>query len=229
VYQKHENVPLGGFFIEAGASDSGKTSVSLELERKYGWKGLLVEPNPGFYEAGLMHHRKSISVGTCLAIEPNPHYAMFNFQSAIGNENGKNSMGGIGKDSARSIQMQCIPLYTLIKAAGNPRINLLILDVEGADLLVLETIPWDKVDIEVMSIETDLIGQSVGGKTQMDLIRYVERQGYKMFEHREEINAVTGLYQNHLFVREDIVRKYNVKGYKKNYKAPKPDFDLMYS
>lgn len=32
-------------------SDSGKTSVSLELERKYGWKGLLVEPNPGFYEA----------------------------------------------------------------------------------------------------------------------------------------------------------------------------------
>lgn len=229
VYQRPENIPRDGFFIEAGASDSGRTSVSLEFERKYGWTGLLVEPNPGFFEAGLTLNRKSVSVNTCLGIKEHPHYAMFNFQSAVRPETGKHSMGGIAKDSARAVQMQCIPLYTLINAAGNPRINLLILDVEGADLMVLRTIPWDKVDIEVMSIETDLIGQSIGGETQLDLIRYVEEQGYTMFEHREEINKVTGLYQNHLFVRNDIVRKYNVKGYRENYKAPKPDFDYLYS
>lgn len=34
----------------------------LEFERKYGWKGLLVEANPGYFHSGLRHHRKSISV-----------------------------------------------------------------------------------------------------------------------------------------------------------------------
>ena len=28
--------------------------------------------------------------------------------------------------------------------------NLLILDIEGAELAVLKTLPWDKVDIEVI-------------------------------------------------------------------------------
>jgi hypothetical protein len=35
---------------------------------------------------------------------------------------------------------------------GNPTVNLLVLDIEGAETLVLRTIPWDLVDIEVISI-----------------------------------------------------------------------------
>ena len=37
----------------------------------------------------------------------------------------------------------------IIQAAGNPTVNLLILDIEGAELSVLKTLPWEKVDIEV--------------------------------------------------------------------------------
>ena len=36
-----------------------------------------------------------------------------------------------------------------LKAAGNPTVNLLILDIEGAEFAVLKTIPWNKVDIQV--------------------------------------------------------------------------------
>ena len=35
------------------------------------------------------------------------------------------------------------------QAAGNPTVNLLILDIEGAEFAVLKTIPWNKVDIQV--------------------------------------------------------------------------------
>jgi hypothetical protein len=32
---------------------------------------------------------------------------------------------------------------------GSPTVNLMVLDVEGAETLVIKTVPWDKVDIEV--------------------------------------------------------------------------------
>ena len=39
-----------GFFIEAGASDGVYGSNTLLLERKYGWDGLLIEPNLFFFQ-----------------------------------------------------------------------------------------------------------------------------------------------------------------------------------
>jgi hypothetical protein len=47
------------------------------------------------------------------------------------------------------LQIQCFPLYSLLLALGNPTVNLFILDVEGAEYMVLKNIPWHKVDIEV--------------------------------------------------------------------------------
>ena len=43
--------------------------------------------------------------------------------------------------------MQCLPLYTILLALGNPAVHHFSLDIEGAELPVLKTVPWDKVDI----------------------------------------------------------------------------------
>ena len=80
-------------------------------------------------------------------------------------------MGGI-RDTEHSIEMQCLPLYSILQAMGNPTVNYFSLDIEGAELQVnnflifyfhlivpvkvLRTLPWDKVDIEVLSVETHL-------------------------------------------------------------------------
>ena len=37
---------------------------------------------------------------------------------------------------------------------GNPTVDFLSLDTEGGELEVLETLPWDKVDIRAISVET---------------------------------------------------------------------------
>jgi hypothetical protein len=50
--------------------------------------------------------------------------------------------------------MQCFPLYSLLLALGNPTVNLFILDIEGTEYLILKTIPWDKVDIEVSTLSS---------------------------------------------------------------------------
>ena len=47
--------------------------------------------------------------------------------------------------------MQCVPFYSVIKALGNPTIDFMSLDIEGTELQVLKTIPFDHVDIRVSS------------------------------------------------------------------------------
>ena len=59
----------------------------------------------------------------------------------------------IPKDMRSSYRLQCYPLYSLLEALGNPRVDFLSLDIEGAELAVLKTLPWDKVDIELVMIE----------------------------------------------------------------------------
>ena len=49
--------------------------------------------------------------------------------------------------------LQCFPLFSTLLALDNPTVNFLSLDIEGAEFEVLKTIPWDKVDIEVIVAE----------------------------------------------------------------------------
>lgn len=67
--------------------------------------------------------------------------------------------------------MQCLPLYSLLLALGNPTVDFLSLDIEGAEFQVLKTIPWDKVDIRALSVKTQFAGDVLGGsgKTSSNL------------------------------------------------------------
>jgi hypothetical protein len=40
-----------GFFVEFGAADAENISNTYLLEKDYGWKGILAEPNPIFHES----------------------------------------------------------------------------------------------------------------------------------------------------------------------------------
>jgi hypothetical protein len=60
--------------------------------------------------------------------------------------------------------MQCLPLYTLLLALGNPTVDFLSLDIEGPEYDVLLTIPWDKVDIRAIAVETQFLGEDTKRK-----------------------------------------------------------------
>ena len=61
----------------------------------------------------------------------------------------------VGPESSdQAVVVQCLPLYSLLLALGNPTVDFLSLDTEGGELEVLETLPWDKVDIRAISVET---------------------------------------------------------------------------
>ena len=48
-----------------------------------------------------------------------------------------------------SMFWNCIAILSLLSAVGNPKVNYLSLDIEGAELQVLRSIPWHLVNIEV--------------------------------------------------------------------------------
>ena len=41
----------------------------------------------------------------------------------------------------KTIRVQCFPLYSILLALGNPTVDYLVLDIEGAELQVLKTVP----------------------------------------------------------------------------------------
>lgn len=214
VYGGANNIPKDGFFIEAGSYDGFTSSISLEFEVLYGWKGLLVEAHPSEFVKQLAVNRKAYQANTCLGLYQHPHYAHFDLISAVRTDTHVNSMPGLSqipnKDSV-TMQVQCLPLFTLIKALGNPKVNLLVLDVEGAELKVLHTLPWDEVDIEIMSIDSDLVGMAIPGGSQDTLREFVVSKGYTRFDHRTPPNKMTGKPQNDLFVRNDVMKRLNLK------------------
>jgi hypothetical protein len=46
--------------------------LSVMLTEDNYMKGLLVEPNPFHFRAGLYKHRKAVTINTCLATQPRP-------------------------------------------------------------------------------------------------------------------------------------------------------------
>lgn len=58
------------------------------------------------------------------------------------------------KWSKRAYNITCYPLYTILKAADVKRVDYLSVDVEGWELAILKTIPFEKLDIKVISLRT---------------------------------------------------------------------------
>lgn len=186
-----------GFFIEAGAYDGEEYSNSLYFEMKKTWKGLLVEPNPDALEQLLTKNRKAHIFPRCLSTKKTPEVVEFDAAGLIGGiiHDGKEP-GGTTFDpkvfsnvpenhyvnhNRRTIRLQCFPLYSVLMALGNPTVDLFSLDIEGAEIQVLKTIPWDKVNIRVLIIEVNHIGEIFEGSPKK-LINLLKKSGYKFFK-----------------------------------------------
>jgi hypothetical protein len=162
-----------------------------------------VEPHTKHYELGVSKKRKVYSAKTCLSFLPRSSEMYYR----IGTEETGPSDGA---------KIQCLPLYSLLLALDNPTVNYMSLDIEGGEFQILQSIPWDKVDIEVMTIESHFLGIRSPG-TLEDLVHYLETKGYQHFPgaHQAKRNAafelaafegaISEYITNELFVRKDIV------------------------
>ncbi|KAK2701765.1 hypothetical protein QYM36_019594 [Artemia franciscana] len=76
------------------------------------------------------------------------------------------------------IQVKCVPVYSMLLAVNITTIDLFILDVEGVEMDILETIPFEKVNISVLLIEVH--GKKKELRTKMH--SYLVSKGYSFYD-----------------------------------------------
>jgi len=146
-------------YLELGALDGKKYSNTFYLELAYGWGGLLIEGLPQNAQKLIAHRGKS------------GRNVIFNeaICSTTGTVNFTNNpnMGTAGVMETMSesylrswskrfthgmVSVPCRPLGALVQLAGIREIDFFSLDVEGAELVVLQTFEW-KIPVKVFCIE----------------------------------------------------------------------------
>lgn len=138
--------------MELGAFDGKEESNSMFFDKCLGWDGLLIEAQSQSYQK---------------VIENRPHAVKMSFSPSCKNDGEKakfydiplsnNGMEGLAKSYSgrETIEVPCGPLTPVLQDVFGPdgKISFFSLDVEGAELLVLETIDFNVLSIEVIMVE----------------------------------------------------------------------------
>ena len=93
-------------------------------------------------------------------------------------------------------------LFSYFIFPGNPTIDYLSLDIEGAEYQVLNTIPYDQIDIKVISIETKH-GSNVSAHLKK-INRLMKQNGYKFWKtiSVDDIYVKRDLF--HTFMKDEL-------------------------
>lgn len=159
-----------GFFVECGALDGERSSNTNWLEQKRGWNGLLIEMDPSYYLQIRGKNRKCFSINACLSPEPHPAIVPFK-EHAMGQ--GRLETDFAANDPAVH-DSYCFPLLSIMLALNRTHIDYFSLDVEGLEIPVLKTIPFDQLDISVFTVEYS------HQKSKQEMVRFMESKGYKV-------------------------------------------------
>ncbi len=215
VDELYNNSKLNGFFFEAGAYNGEVISNTLLFEVWRGWTGILVEANPDEYEKLLGKNRKCYSAGVCLSSKSRPEVVEFDAASIFGGviqpgrlrpgdnipENSRERFKAV-QDERRVIRMQCFPLYSILLAVGETTVDYLSLDIEGAELSVLKSVPWEKVDVRVISLEICVkkLNDDANGDFESDYdetVDFLDSVGFEVYKrmwHTNEKRAVEVIF-----------------------------------
>jgi len=172
----------GGVFVEVGANDpTSPESQSFHLESVLGWSGLMVEPIP--YLADLARQERPLAtVCECACTSPEKVGFLELLIPRVGNElfTGHASLeANIDEHNYQDfekVKVEAITLSQLCDNKGIHQIDLLSIDVEGAELDVL-------LGAELQKLKPRLI--------------LLEDKHLYLFKHRFLVNAGYVLAQRH--------------------------------
>jgi len=146
----------GGFFVECGAFGGEELSDTLFFERERNWTGILIEANPEYHQKILRKNRRALVLRACL--HPRPGMVKFRLHgwgSAVSAFH--KNLAKVAKTFPET-DVQCFSLNSIMAAIGVRHIDFMVLDVEGSELPVLESIDWTRLSVDVFSIEYSVLG-----------------------------------------------------------------------
>lgn len=151
-----------GYFVEFGASDGLYFSNTVMLERHFGWRGALSEPNPVWHEA-LDRNRTAYISRRCLAAAsgetvpfnqaPKPEFATIERYAELDQHRDARRGGAV-------IDVETLSLGDFLAAAkAPPQIDYLSVDTEGSEYDILSGFDWRRYEIRLITVEHNFTEQ----------------------------------------------------------------------
>ena len=178
-----------GIVVESGALDGLYFSNTFALEAAFGWRALHIEPGPGKFEE-LAHNRPdALNIHTALCAKSgtvhflqmhdhDPVAGIVEFMSPEFRAIWAPSLDMSQLDeNPHVVPVSCHPVRDVFAIFGLKHIDLWILDVEGGELSVLQTVDWSAVSIDVIVVELD----GNNAKKDKDVITLLGNIGYVIY------------------------------------------------
>lgn len=150
----------GGSFIEMGGLDGRVSSNSYFFEAQKDWQGLLVEGSPKNSEKMFLNRPKAVAVNAMVCRESRDlhwidHFDIGGAWELFTDELKERWYSGRSEESwLKSAKIvPCLPLQTILDRFGIRHVDLFSLDVEGAEMSILETIDFSRFTASVIVAE----------------------------------------------------------------------------
>jgi FkbM family methyltransferase len=181
-----------GVFVDVGAHDGVSLNNTLFFEETHNWSGINIEPIQSVYAKLVVARPRSINLhcavcnqdGTAEFIQNTgatemlsglvDHYDLRHIRRVQG-ENNQNG----GKTELITVETK--RLETILDQHNIQHIHYLSIDVEGAEMDVIQSIHFDKVFIDVIGFENNYQDVSV------PIVEYLQSKGYVMFHKSLDI------------------------------------------
>jgi FkbM family methyltransferase len=193
-----ENIFKGyknGFFIDIGAHDGISINNTLYFEENNNWTGINVEPIPNIYEKLVKNRPKCINKNYAISDNDGTEQFIYNtgyteMLSGLKKDYDMRHMNRLISENNRFnsktqiIDVKTQKFSTMCEEHNVKHINLLSIDVEGAEFSVIKSIDFDKVFIDFIIFENNYEDNSV------PIIQYLINKNFKMVKNSYDIYMI---------------------------------------
>lgn len=171
-----------GFFVDVGAHHPVRFSNTAYFY-KHGWSGINIEPTPGAIKIFNLLRRRDINlnIGVSDKIGKLNFYcfnepALNGFSKEISENRDKTS---IKYRITKEIEIETFPLSQIFDKylPAGKNIDFMTIDVEGLDLMVLQSNNWDKYKPEYILVEDAI---NMKRLQDSEVFSYLESKGYDL-------------------------------------------------
>jgi FkbM family methyltransferase len=173
-----------GVFLDIGANDGVAINNTLFFEKELGWNGMCIEPYPIIFEK-LKNNRSCICINGCIAketkkdifVEIQGYPAMLSGLKSEYNEKHLQRIEyelSVFGGSKKEIEVQCYNINEILALHNMYNIDYCSIDIEGGEFNVLQTIDFNKINIQAFSIENNY--------HESKFKKFMKTKGYKLIE-----------------------------------------------
>lgn len=187
--------------MDVATNDPIGISNTYFMEKCLGWKGMCVEAHPQYL--GVINNARNCALVPTCVTNKSGQKVVFALDSGLSGIMSTNKNKRAWEKSGKNVPTIRIECSTMALEAERYKIKLvdyLSLDVEGHELEVLKGFDWDRIKINVMTIEA-------GNGRVNDIQEFLEEKGYVRHtpDLDERSQRTSALWEDAVFLHKDVV------------------------